>query len=170
MHSDDEQQFTDFVRSTSVGLRRTAYLVCGDWHQAEDAVQNAYVRLYQTWWRVQDPAARARYVRTTALRWLIDESRRPRRRERASRTVPDTPAAVADDADRLDVRAALTHVPPRQRAAIVLRYYEGYDVAETAALLGCSEGTVKSQTARGLTTLRSVLGTAEFADTRTEGP
>ncbi|WP_375485317.1 SigE family RNA polymerase sigma factor [uncultured Jatrophihabitans sp.] len=169
MRGDDERQFTEFVRETSVGLRRTAYLVCGDWHQAEDAVQNAYVRLYQTWSRVRDPAARHRYVRTTALRWLIDDSRRPRRRERASRTLPDGPAPSVDDAERLDVRAALKQVPPRQRAAIVPRYYEGYDVAETAALLGCSEGTVKSQTARGLTTLRTVLGTDELIDIRTEG-
>ncbi len=165
MRAGDEQQYTAFVLASSARLRRVAYLVCGDWHRAEDAVQHAYVRLYQTWSRVQDPAAMERYVRVTAVRWLIDESRRPWRRERAHAAVPDRAAPDADPTAGLDVRDALSKVPPRQRAALVLRFYEGYDVAETAALLGVTPGTVKSQTARGLATLRALLGEAELVDT-----
>ena len=164
MRAVDEQQFSEFVRASSARLRRTAFLVCGDWHRAEDAVQHAYVRLFQTWGRVDERAAMERYVRTTAVRWLIDESRRPWRRERVHDLVPDHPTPEAfDDVGGDAVRAALAKVPPRQRAAIVLRYYEGYDVAETAQLLDCSIGTVKSQTARGLAALRQLLGDAEYA-------
>jgi RNA polymerase sigma factor (sigma-70 family) len=104
------------------------------------------------------------FVRTTLVRGLIDEHRRPWRRERAQAVLPDRAAPESLPVeDRLAVREALALVPPRQRAVLVLRFYEDCDVAETARLIGCSEGTVKSQTARGLARLRELLATADPA-------
>ncbi len=156
----DDAQFADYVTARRATVRRTAYLLCGDWHQADDLTQTAFVKLYGSWHRVRDRAALDSYVRTCLLRATVDESRRPWRRERAVDAVPDTPAPsdiASTVADRELVSHALAAVPPGQRAVLVLRYYEGLDVAETAAALKCSEGNVKSQTARGLAALRRAL-------------
>jgi RNA polymerase sigma-70 factor (sigma-E family) len=138
-------------------------LLCGDWQRAEDEVQTALVKLYLSWDRVRSRQSLDGYVRTTLVRGLIDERRRPWRREHSRAVVPDR--AVAESMaieDRLTVRAALAQVPPRQRAVLVLRYYDDCDVAETARVIGCSEGTVKSQTARGLTRLRELLAAGQL--------
>lgn len=137
-------------------------MLCGDWHRADDLTQLAFVRLASSWHRLRDPEAVDSYVRTCLLRsYLSDQRRAWRRREWATAEVPE-PGGVPDTAevaaDRVTVMRALGQVPPRQRAVLVCRYYEGLDVATTAALLGCSEGTVKSQTARGLDGLRRLLG------------
>jgi RNA polymerase sigma-70 factor (sigma-E family) len=144
-------------------MRRTAFLLCGDWQRAEDAVQTALVKLYLSWDRVRSRQSLDGFVRTTLVRGLIDERRRPWRREHSRAVVPDR--AVAESMgmeDRLTVRAALAQVPPRQRAVLVLRFYDDCDVAETARVIGCSEGTVKSQTARGLTRLRELLAARQL--------
>lgn len=141
-------------------VRRTAYLLCGDWHRADDLTQTAFVKLHGAWSRVRDAAALDGYVRTILLRATIDDSRRPWHREKTVEAVPDitAPSDIASMvADRELVRSALAAVPPRQRAALILRYFDGLDIAATAEALGCSEGTVKSQTARGLAALRAVL-------------
>jgi RNA polymerase sigma-70 factor (sigma-E family) len=161
----DEEGFRHFVAARIVSLRKLAYVTCGDWHTAEDAVANALVKLYPRWHRLDRPDL---YVQTMVVRAAIDEVRRPWRRERsAGDALPDQ--AGADPADttdeRLRVRAALMTVPRRQRAALILRYYLGLDVAEAAEVLGCQPGTVKSQTARGLTNLRTALA-AENVDLR----
>jgi RNA polymerase sigma factor (sigma-70 family) len=101
------------------------------------------------------------------VRGLIDDSRRPWRRERPHRDLPDRPQDAPGATDeKVTLLAVLAAVPARQRAVLVLRYYEDCDVATTAVLLGCSEGTVKSQTARRLAKLRELLGDVElcFAD------
>lgn len=156
-----DQDFTAYVAVSAPGLRRVAFLVCGDWQRAEDAVQTALVRLYLAWDRVNTRQSLDAFVRTTLLRALIDEGRRPWRREWVHAALPDTPISPDESVeDRLLLQAALLQVPRRQRAVLALRFYQGCDVAQVARLLGCSEGTVKSQTARGLARLRELLAVA----------
>jgi RNA polymerase sigma-70 factor (sigma-E family) len=159
VNDDDEREFREFVGARMESLRGLAYLTCGDWQTAEDAVSTALAKLYVRWRRVEWPDS---YARTMVVRAAIDETRRPWRRERAtSHAMPDVPGpdTTADADSRIELRAALRQVPPRQRAALVLRFLEGLSVEQTAEALGCRVGTVKSQTARGLATLRQLLGT-----------
>jgi len=155
-----EQEFRVFVQGIADSLHRTAYLLCGDWYLADDLVQEALAKAYSNWRKVQRADSPSAYVR----RILINESRRGWRRNRkhtleAGTRVPDP--AVADMADGVVNRAELLHalqaLPARQRATVVLRFLEGLSERETAAILGCSEGTVKSQTSRALIKLKSVL-------------
>ena len=159
MRSRDEADYEEFVSARARALRRTAYLLCGDWHRAEDLVQSVFTSLYVNWHHVRDQASLDGYVRTMLVRRVIDESRRPWRRETASERLPDTAVrqGLAFE-DRELVRAALSSLPARQRAVVVLRFFDDLDVAQTAELLDCSEGTVKSYTARALATLRAELG------------
>jgi RNA polymerase sigma-70 factor (sigma-E family) len=162
MRGDRDEEFTAFVTASARRLRQTAFLLCGGWHQADDAVQSALVKLYLNWDRVQARESTESFVRTTLVRGLIDESRRPWRRESSWESPPELPQIeqLGED-DRLLVRQMLAQVPPRQRAVLVLRYFLDCDVAETARMIRCSEGTVKSQTARGLERLRQLLGETE---------
>jgi RNA polymerase sigma-70 factor (sigma-E family) len=149
------------VAARSRRLCEFAYLLCGDWHSAQDAVQTALIKLYLAWGRVHTRDAVDPYVRRIIVRAVIDEKRRARsKREQSWAEVPDGPAApdaAASTSDRLAVLAALAKVPPRQRAVLVLRYWEDQSVEAVADALGCSTGTVKSQAARGLQTLRALL-------------
>lgn len=159
----DEQEFADYFTARQHAVRRTAYLLCGDWHRADDLAQTAFVSLHRHWRKVRDKAALDAYVRRTVVRAVIDESRRPWRRERPVEDTTALPAPTVPDAgERVATKEALLEglrrVPPRQRAVLVLRFLEGLDVSGVAEALGCSEGTVKSQTARGLDALRAALG------------
>lgn len=157
---DRDRDFGDYVDARTPALRRTAFLLCGDWHRADDLVQTALVKLYVAWPRVQASRSVDAYARQVLVRSVIDESRRGfRRHERVTADVPDVPACDAVDgaADDVDVRRALAALPPGQRAVVVLRYWEDLPVRDTAALLRCSEGTVKSQASKGLVTLRRLL-------------
>lgn len=161
MKSGDEARFRDFAGVQAPPLRRFAYLLCGDWHLAEDLMQTALFKLYRAWPRVQRREVAGAYVRKILIRTWLDERKKPwRRREERDGPVPD----VADDSldpaaltqlswTRSVVRRALLKVPEKQRAVLVLRFYDELSVAEAAAVLGCSEGNVKSQTARGLAAL-----------------
>jgi RNA polymerase sigma-70 factor (sigma-E family) len=158
---EDEAAYRDFVTARLSHLRRVAYLVCGDWHTAEDAVSTALAKLYVAWDRIRDRERVDAYARTMVVRAVLDERRRPWRRERdqfdeavVSRGVPDSTNQVHD---RILLRQALESLPRRRRAVLVLRFYEGLSVEETADALGCTAGTVKSQTARGLATMRDLL-------------
>ncbi|MGW3040451.1 SigE family RNA polymerase sigma factor [Kitasatospora sp. NPDC001159] len=149
-----DEEFRAFTGSAWSRLLRTAYLLAGDRHGAEDLVQQALERAYVAWSRVRaadDPNA---YVR----RILINEhARRFRRRpaEYLVNAVPDRPAPIGPDPDdRAVLLTALAALPPRQREAVVLRYWEDLSESQTAAAMGCSVGTVKSQAARGLAKLR----------------
>ncbi|WP_214367424.1 SigE family RNA polymerase sigma factor [Pseudonocardia sp. H11422] len=159
-----EREFAEYFRARKDAVRRTAFLLCGDWHRADDHAQSAFVALHRHWRRIRDRDALDAWVRRTLVRAVVDESRRPWRRERATEALPPPPAPAAADAatDAVATRQTLVDglraVPPRQRAVLVLRYLEGLDVAGTAAALGCSTGTVKSQTAHGLAALRAALG------------
>lgn len=158
--------FESYVAARRPALRRTAYLLTGDWDRAEDVVQDALTNLFVHWRR----ASRARrvdaYVRRTLVNAYLSEQRRPWRRERSTESLPETayaaPADASDDRDRL--RRALAQLGPSQRAVVVLRYWDDLSVEETAAALGCSTGNVKSQAARGLAHLRESLGRAESPD------
>jgi RNA polymerase sigma-70 factor (sigma-E family) len=158
----DEQDFAEYFVARRDAVRRSAYLLCGDWHRADDLAQTAFVALHRRWRKIRDRGALDAYVRRTLVRAVIDESRRPWRRERFVDEVPDVPHPDGEIGNTVATRAALLdglrRVPPRQRAVLVLRFLEGLDVAATAEALKCSEGTVKSQTARGLTALREALG------------
>jgi RNA polymerase sigma-70 factor (sigma-E family) len=166
MSRSDEEAFRAFAWSHRAALRRTAYLLCSDWHQADDLVQTTLVKLYVAWRRVHEKDAPEAYTRRILTRTYLDERRRPWRREAPIDTVAElsgtaAPVSAPTEAqhtdERLDVRAALDQLPPRQRATVVLRFWSDASVAETAEILGCTEGTVKSQTARALATLRNLL-------------
>jgi len=155
-----DEDFTAFATASLPHLRRTAYLMCGNWHYAEDAAQEALIRVYRSWRRVERREGLLAYARSTTVRILIDQSRRPWRRERPI-DVPESnetvdPTAEVDERDTM-VRA-LSSLSPGRRACVVLRYYHDLTVAETARALGCSEGTVKSQTSDALKALRPIVG------------
>jgi RNA polymerase sigma-70 factor (sigma-E family) len=152
-----EADYRDFVVHRLDGLRRTAYLLCGDWHTADDLVSTSLVKLLRHWRRVSAMEQPDAYVRRMLLRAWLDERRRPWRRERATALLPDRPSTTADTTDRLAILALLAELPARRRAVLVLRYFCDLTVEDTATALGCSEGTVKSQAARAIETLRSRL-------------
>jgi RNA polymerase sigma-70 factor (sigma-E family) len=157
LKADEEQAFREFVTAQMPSLRKLAYMTCGNWHTAEDAVANALVKLYPRWRKLERPDL---YARTMVYRAAIDETRRPWRRERSSGdAMPDVvlrDAAATSDL-QLGLRAALDLVPARQRAAVFLRHYLGLSIEETAGILDCTVGTAKSQSSRGLARLRELL-------------
>jgi RNA polymerase sigma-70 factor (sigma-E family) len=157
VNEDDERDFREFVNARFESLRGLAYLTCGDWEAAEDAVSISLAKLYVRWHKVDSPHS---YACRTVVRAAIDEARHPWRREHAaSHRLPDRPMPDAAEriGERMRLRDALRQIPPGQRAILVLRFYEGLSVEQTAAALGLRTGTIKSQTARGLATLREVL-------------
>jgi RNA polymerase sigma-70 factor (sigma-E family) len=167
--AEDAAEFREFVRGRFEPLRALAYVTCGDWQAAEDAVAGALAKLYLRWGRISSPDA---YARTMVVRAAIHEKRRPWRREKsAGDALPDVagPDPSGEVDERLRLTAALAHVPTRQRAVLVLRFLEGLSVEETAEVLGCRPGTVKSQSSRGLDTLRSVLAAEDITLRANEG-
>lgn len=156
--SDRDGAFAEYFAARSGAMRGTAFLLCGDWHRAEDLVQTAFTKLYTHWHRVARHDALDPYVRQVLIRTFIDDGRRGWwRRERPQQVPVEQVAAPSSADDRLMLMRALADVPPRQRAVLVLRYWEDMSVDETAAALSCSAGTVKSQAARGLDTLRTLM-------------
>ncbi len=150
--------FTEFATARRARYRRLAYVLCGDWHAADDIVQNAFARLYAAWPRLRRAAAEDAYVRRAITRAAIDESRRPWRRERSGLDGFDHPASTGvDPDDRHDLVAALLQLPEMQRRTVVLRHWLGLSVDEAAADLRISPGTVKSHSHRALARLRAVL-------------
>lgn len=157
--------FESYVAARRPSLRRTAYLLTGDWDRAEDVVQDALTNLFVHWRRASRATSIDAYARRTLVNAYLSEKRRPWRRERSTEAVPETtyagPADASDERDSL--RRALADLGPSQRAIVVLRYWDDLSVEETAAALGCSTGNVKSQSARGLVHLREALGRAAAA-------
>ncbi|MBZ5740128.1 SigE family RNA polymerase sigma factor [Nocardioides mangrovi] len=157
MQTDD---FAEFYRSTWPRLYRTAYAVAGDAAAAEDALQTAFARAYASWRRVRAAEHPEAYVRRIVVNEVISAARRPWRRERASESPPDRgmPDATAAVADRDELWRAVLALPVRQRAVVVLRYYEDLSEEQIAEVLGCSRGTVKSQASDALAALRRHAG------------
>lgn len=157
MDKSDEDEFRAFVAVRMERWRRAAYLLCHDWHTADDLVATVVGKLFEHWRRVStadNPDAYAQRVLTTV--W-VDERRRPWRREHPADVLPDagwTPPDQAGDRDQLV--PLLARLGRRQRAVLVLRFYFDRSVEETAELLGISAGTVKSQSARALEMLRAL--------------
>jgi len=159
-----DAEFAEFVAASWAPLYRTAFLLVGSRPQAEDLVQTALANTYASWHRVRELDAAHAYARTAVVRSAASWHRsRFRARELLTADVPET--AYAADSSRLVLLDALRSLPPRQRAAVVLRFYEDLSVAETAAVLGCSEGTVKSQTHVALRRLRLSLGDTTISST-----
>jgi RNA polymerase sigma-70 factor (sigma-E family) len=151
-----DRQFRDFVTSRSPALLRTAYLLGGDWATAEDLLQVALTKTYLAWLRLGTIDAVEPYARRVLVNTATSWWRRRWHGERPTEVLPDLPASDGLD-ERLERDRLWRHVvmlPARQRAVLVLRFYEDQSEAETARLLGVSVGTVKSQCARALATLR----------------
>ncbi|HZR47925.1 MAG TPA: SigE family RNA polymerase sigma factor [Streptosporangiaceae bacterium] len=153
-----DTEYVEYVTGRHAWLRRVAYLLCQDWHAADDLVQVAFIRLFTHWARARRVDNLDAYVRMILIRVFLGE----RRKFWETRVLlaPRPPEEISAGLDRdamMDVRQALLAVPPRQRATLVLRYYCDLDVEAAAAALGCSAGTVKSQTARGLAAMRRAL-------------
>jgi RNA polymerase sigma-70 factor (sigma-E family) len=157
---EDISAFTELVAARSASLFRTAYVVVGDHQLAQDLLQEALVKAYVAWPRLRDVSGAEAYVRRTIVTTAISWSRRRSFHERPVDLVPDrerrddTEGFAAHDVLWEQVRG----LPPRQRAALVLRYYEDLSEADTAALMGCSVGTVKSQVSAALGKLRERVG------------
>lgn len=154
-----DEQFREFVSNRSAALLRTAYLLTGDWANAEDLLQTALTKTYLAWRRLGtidsvEPYAR-RVLVTTATSWW----RRRWHGEKPTGSLPETsgPDGADERAERDLLWQFVLGLPPRQRAVLVLRFYEDLTEAETARLLNISVGTVKSQGARAIATLRRRL-------------
>ena len=157
-----EADFIEFYHARCPSLRRTAYAMCGDWAQADDLVQHTFTRLYSHWPRIKGDRPDG-YARRTLVNQLLN-GRRSSRRETLTDQMPAAASTGEDPGDRLDLLDAMRELPPRQRAIIALRYLDDLSVADTAQLLGMAEGTVKSQTARAIATLRGRLSSAAETD------
>jgi RNA polymerase sigma-70 factor (sigma-E family) len=148
--------FEDFVAGRGQALQRFGYALTGDWALAEDLLQTALAKAYPRWSRVlrDDPEA---YVRKIMVNTWSSWWRRRWRGELPTRQLPEVaaPDSYADVDSRHALRAALAQLPPRQRAVVVLRYHQDLSEAQVAELLGISAGTVKSQAARALASLRA---------------
>ncbi|MGW6280422.1 SigE family RNA polymerase sigma factor [Kribbella sp. NPDC055071] len=158
--SDRDTEFLDYVTAHRGRMLRTARLfTAGDAHWAEDLVQVALTRLYVHWAKVRREDGAAPYADRILVNAFLDERRRMwRRREATTEHMYDAiPERGPDPADRLSVLEALAKLPRRQHAVVVLRYFRDFDVQTTAELMGCSTGTVKSQTSRALATMRDLL-------------
>ena len=152
--ADHRADFADFVRARRPALVRTAYLLCGDAHLAEDLVQGALIKAVARWKRIgNDPEP---WLRTVMVNDHISGWRK-RRREQLWAQAPDKPEDSPDSDGRLSLASALAMLAPKQCAVIVLRYYEDLTEAETARILGVSVGTVKSQHSDALNRLRSAV-------------
>jgi RNA polymerase sigma-70 factor (sigma-E family) len=154
-----DTEFRQFVAARSAALLRTAYLLVGDWAHAEDVLQNALTKTYLAWRRLGEFEAVDAYARrvlvTTATSWW----RRRWHGERPTAVMPEriTPDAIDEHIERQALWRHVQKLPSRQRAVLVLRFYEDLTEAETARVLGVAVGTVKSQCARALGTLRNSL-------------
>ncbi len=156
-----DTEFSEYMAARQPSLLRTAYLLTGDRHAAEDLVQTALAKLYLSWDKVQQREHIDGYVR----RILVNENnsmwRRPfKRRETTTSELPEVPTHDGDGPDT-ELWEHVQALPRKQRAAVVLRYYEQLSEAETAAVLGVSVGTVKSQTSRALATMRVRMSAQE---------
>jgi len=155
------RDFPEFVAARGPALQRAAYLMVGDVTLAQDLVQEALTKTYVAWPRLRDVANAEAYTRraitTTAISWF---RRKGWSAERSTDRLPE--AAAGDHADEVATSAALWEalqaLPPRQRVAVVLRFYDDLTEAQTAAAMGCALGTVKSQVSAALTKLRARLG------------
>ncbi|MBF4767246.1 SigE family RNA polymerase sigma factor [Nocardioides agariphilus] len=158
----ERDEFTAFYVASWARLFRTTYAVAGDRQRTEDALQTAFAQAWSRWSKVSSADDPAAYVRRMAINAAINGHRRAWSRRETS--VPEVPDVPLPDSSRLDHHAtwqAVSLLAPRQRAVVVLRYYEGLSEREIAEVLGCRPGTVKSQSSAALATLRARLDETE---------
>ncbi|RJQ73662.1 SigE family RNA polymerase sigma factor [Pseudonocardiaceae bacterium YIM PH 21723] len=167
--SDRDTRFAEYFASRSGSMRGTAFLLCGDWHRAEDLVQETFTKLYLAWKRIDHHEALDQYTRKILVRTFLSQTRRGWfKREQVTDTLPDVQSLDGHRIeDQMELMRALEGVPPKQRAVLVLRFWEDMSIEQTGNLLNCSSGTVKSQASRGLQTLRGLLG-ADYLTTSLE--
>jgi RNA polymerase sigma-70 factor (sigma-E family) len=166
MASSRDAEFADFVATRMASLRRLAILLCQNWERADDLVQASITKLYVHWPKAKAADNIDAYVRAILVHEFATERRSSWvRRVTLSSQLPDREAVMSDPETSLDLQAAIASLPPRQRAALVLRFYCDLPVEQAAQLLNCAPGTIKSQTAKALAALRATLGPeADLAD------
>jgi RNA polymerase sigma-70 factor (sigma-E family) len=167
-----EDEFTAFAEAASPGLMATAFLLCGNWHSAQDLTQTTLARVFAAWRRISNQDAVHAYARRTLLNAYFVECRRTRRGEILTADAGDLerrPAEVHTPEVRLALMAALATLPPKARAVVVLRYWEDLSIEQVASLLACTPGNVKSQSSRALDKLRALLGDAVLSDYEDRG-
>jgi RNA polymerase sigma-70 factor (sigma-E family) len=159
--NDRDEGFAAYFASRSGAMRGTAFLLCGDWHRAEDLVQTAFVKLYRAWHRIAAHQKLDASTRQILVRTFLDETRRGflSREEPTADRIDGAFPEAGDIEGRLVLVRALADLPARQRAPLVLRFWEDMSVEDTAKVLRCSVGTVKSQTSRGLDAMRDLVPT-----------
>ncbi len=164
---DSEEGFVEFVDQRQRALQRTAWLLTGDWALAEDLVQTALARTWPRWGRIRRRDDPEIYVRRVMINTWASWSRRKWRGERPGADLPDSAAPgdlAADTVTRIAVRGALGSLTDRQRAVIVLRVFDDLTEVQTAQVLGCAVGTVKSTMSQALARLRADRGLAELTE------
>lgn len=154
------EEFIEFAEAASPRLRRTAFLLCGDWHAAEDLAQTALANVFVAWRRIRRQDAAHAYATRTLVNAYLAAKRVKRPGEVLTATPPERPVEPMALETKILVLDALAALPPRGRAVVVLRYWADLSVDQAAAALGCSPGNIKSQTARALDKLRVLLGDA----------
>jgi RNA polymerase sigma-70 factor (sigma-E family) len=171
MPSGTAPEFVEYASANLPRLHRTAYLLCGDPHQADDIVQSTLTSLYVHWKKAGAADNLDAYVHRIMVRRFLDELRRSWSKVLLWAQAPDRATEADETVENRDVvLVALRRLPKGQRAVLVLRYIADLSVDETAQALRCSTGNVKSQTARGLATLRTLMSEAEPAHRPAYGP
>ncbi len=170
MRAESERDYVDFVSARLGRWHRQAYLLAGDAHRADDIVQQTCTNLFVHWRRASTADDPDRYVHAMLVKVFLSERRRGwATRVRLGGVLPETTVPETFTDERTMLHHALAKLPPRQRAVLVLRYVFDLPVAEVAGLLGCSEGTVKSQAYHGLSGLRRLLGADALTDLANRG-
>lgn len=160
MRPELEREYVEYVRGRLPRLHRTAYLLCGDAHRADDIVQAALTALYLNWKKAAGADNIDGFVHRILVRRYLDERRTRWSRMWSGDVPPETPAVASGSGlveDRDELVTALRSLPKGQRAVLVLRFLNDLSVEETARALDCSVGNVKSQSARGLAALRAQM-------------
>jgi RNA polymerase sigma-70 factor (sigma-E family) len=153
-----DADYSEYVHARLPALRRLALLLSQDRHRADDLVQQAVIKVYMHWPKASAADNTDAYVNAILVREFLHERRSGWiRRVKVTDQLPDAPILTADRDSLMDLQDAVSALPPGQRAVLVLRYYCDLNIDQTAAALGCSTGTVKSQTAKAIATLRSLL-------------
>jgi RNA polymerase sigma-70 factor (sigma-E family) len=155
-------EFAEFAEGAAPRLRRTAFLLCGDWHTAEDLAQSALAKVFVAWRRIQRQDAAHAYATRTLMNCYLADRRLKRPVEVLTDRLPESGFSESAPETRMVVLAALATLPPKARAVVVLRYWADLSIEDVASLLGCSPGNVRSQSTRALAKLRVELETKEI--------
>jgi RNA polymerase sigma-70 factor (sigma-E family) len=159
-----DAEFTEYAVARTARLRETAYLLCGDWHRAQDLVQGTLAKLYVAWPRLERGEGFDAYARRVLTNEFLGHQRRRSSSERVTDELPESAARSEEHELRLTLLEALARLSPGRRAVVVLRYWEDHSVETVADMLGMSTSAVKSASVRAVAELRSMLGTDFLVD------